>query len=164
MRTVILDECKRVSWFNYFKQSYLYLVHFSKNKLAINYLLTLTFFFFLLFRAPPAAYGGSQTGVESELQLPAYATAAATSDLSRVCDLHHSSWQRQILNPLNEIGDRTLNLTVPSRIHFCCITMGTAPILTFGINYSYLFPSSSPILNCRTKSLLGGGRRKRVWN
>ena len=46
MRTVILDECKRVSWFNYFKQSYLYLVHFSKNKLAINYLLTLTFFFF----------------------------------------------------------------------------------------------------------------------
>ena len=30
-------------------------------------------------------------GVESELQLPAYATA--TPDLSHVCDLHHSSWQ-----------------------------------------------------------------------
>ena len=30
-------------------------------------------------------------GVESELHLPSYATATATRDLSRVCDLHHSS-------------------------------------------------------------------------
>ena len=29
-------------------------------------------------------------GVESELQLPAYATATATWDLSHVCNLHHS--------------------------------------------------------------------------
>ena len=46
-------------------------------------------------------------GVESELQLPAYTTAAATQDWSRVCDLHHSSWQCQILNPLIEAKDRT---------------------------------------------------------
>ena len=32
--------------------------------------------------------------VESELQLLAYATA--TPDPSCVCDLHHSSWQRQM--------------------------------------------------------------------
>ena len=38
-------------------------------------------------------------GVESELQLPAYATATATPDPSRVCDLHHSWQQHQILNP-----------------------------------------------------------------
>ena len=44
-------------------------------------------------------------GVESELQLPAYTTATATQDLSRVCDLHHSSGQRQILNPLNKARD-----------------------------------------------------------
>ena len=31
-------------------------------------------------------------GAESELQLPAYTTAAATPDLSCVGDLHHSSW------------------------------------------------------------------------
>jgi len=49
-------------------------------------------------------------GVESELQLPAYITATATWDLSRVCDLNHSSWQCQILNPLNEARDQTLNL------------------------------------------------------
>ena len=30
-------------------------------------------------------------GVKLELQLPAYDTAAATQDLSRVCNLHHSS-------------------------------------------------------------------------
>ena len=37
-------------------------------------------------------------GVESELELLAYATATAMQDLSRVCDLHHSSWQWQICN------------------------------------------------------------------
>ena len=36
-------------------------------------------------------------GVESELQLPAYTTATAMPDLSRVYNLHHSS--RQHLDP-----------------------------------------------------------------
>ena len=66
-------------------------------------------------------------GVESQLQLPAYATAAATAtpDLSCVCDLHHSSRQRWILNPLSEARDGTRNLMVPSRIRFPCTMMGT---------------------------------------
>ena len=37
----------------------------------------LLFLVFLLFRAIPMAYEGSQAGVEVELQLPAYATATA---------------------------------------------------------------------------------------
>ena len=41
-------------------------------------------------------------GVESELQLPAYTTATATPDPSRVWELHHSSWQWGILNPLRD--------------------------------------------------------------
>ena len=49
-------------------------------------------------------------GVESELQLLAYATATAMPDLSHVCNLHHSSRQRQILKPLSEARDRTQNL------------------------------------------------------
>ena len=49
-------------------------------------------------------------GGESELQLPAYTTATAMQDLSRVCDLHHSSQQHRILNPLSETRDRTRNL------------------------------------------------------
>ena len=64
-------------------------------------------------------------GVQSELQLPAYATASATSDLSRNCNLHHSSQQRCILKPLSEARDRTRNLMVPSQIRFCCARTGT---------------------------------------
>ena len=41
-------------------------------------------------------------GVELELQVSATATAAR--DLSHVCDLHHTSWQHQILNPLTGLG------------------------------------------------------------
>jgi len=55
-------------------------------------------------------------GVESELQLPAYATAIATQDPSRVFDLCHSSQQRQILNPLSEARDRTCVLMDTSRV------------------------------------------------
>ena len=44
-------------------------------------------------------------GVKPELQLLAYATAVP--DLSCICDLHHSSRQRQILNPLSGVRDQT---------------------------------------------------------
>ena len=44
-------------------------------------------------------------GVKLELQLLAYATATATPDLSRIYNLHHSSWQCRILNPLSEARD-----------------------------------------------------------
>ena len=46
-------------------------------------------------------------GAKSELQLPAYTTATTPPDPSHVCDLHHNSWQRQILNLLSEARDRT---------------------------------------------------------
>ena len=39
--------------------------------------------------------------VTSELQLPAYTTATAMPDPSRICDLHRSSRQRQIPDPLS---------------------------------------------------------------
>ena len=55
-------------------------------------------------------------GVELELQPPAYAIATATWDPSRVCNLHHGSQPRWILNPLSRARDRTCNLMVPSRI------------------------------------------------
>ena len=40
--------------------------------------------------------------VKSELHLPAYTTATAMPDPSRVCDVHQSSRQPRILNPLFE--------------------------------------------------------------
>ena len=53
---------------------------------------------------------GPRLGVESEPQLLAYTTGTATQDLSCDNDLHHSSWQCRLLNPLREAGDRTHNL------------------------------------------------------
>ena len=68
-------------------------------------------------------------GAQSELQLLAYVTATATPDPSHICDLHDSSQQHRILNPLCEAGDRTHNLMVPGRIHFCCAMMETLHVL-----------------------------------
>ena len=58
-----------------------------------------------LFRATPTAVEVSRLGVKSELKLLAYATATATPDPRHVCDLHHSSWQCQIFNPLSRARD-----------------------------------------------------------
>ena len=46
-------------------------------------------------------------GVESELQLPAYATDMATLDPSCICNLCSSLQQCWILNPLSEARDQT---------------------------------------------------------
>ena len=43
-------------------------------------------------------------GVEPELQLLAYTTTIAMQDASHICNLHHSSQQRQIFNPLIKAG------------------------------------------------------------
>ena len=54
-------------------------------------------------------------GVQLELWLLAYSTATEMPDLSHVCDEHHSSWQRWVLNPLIEARDRTHILMDPIR-------------------------------------------------
>ena len=108
-------------------------------------------FFFFFFMAPPTAYGRSWARDESELQLqptpdplthcsglgigpvppqqlellPAYATATAMPDPRCICGLYHSSWQRQILNPLSEARDRTRILMATSRVRFHEATAGT---------------------------------------
>ena len=75
-------------------------------------------------------------GVTLELQLLAYITATATWDSSHVCDLHHSSRQCRILNPLIEARDRNRNLMVPSQIRFRFATMGT-PAGAIAINNNF---------------------------
>ena len=50
---------------------------------------------------------------------PAYATAIATPDPSFSCDLHHSSWQHPILNPLSGAQDQTCNFVDASCVCFC---------------------------------------------
>ena len=58
--------------------------------------------------------------VESE-----YVTATATQDLSLIRDLHPSSQQHWILNPLSEARDQTHILMNTSQICFHCATVGT---------------------------------------
>ena len=81
------------------------------------------FFFFGLFRAAPAHVEVPRLGVESELLLPTYTTAR--SDPSHVCDLHHSSQQHWIFNPLSRARDRTQVLMDTSWVCYCWATMGT---------------------------------------
>ena len=87
------------------------------------------FFFFFFLRPYQWHIEVPRVGVQSELQPPACVTATATPDLS--FDLHHSSWQRQILNPLGEARDKARNLMVPSRIRFHCITTDTPDFIKF---------------------------------
>ena len=81
----------------------------------------------------------SRLGVELELQLPAYTTAM--QDLNRVCDLHHSSRQHQILNALSKARDQTCLLTNPSCIVNHSAMMGT-PFKSLGIFNSHNFQIS----------------------
>ena len=73
--------------------------------------------------------------VKLKLQLPDNTTATAMPDPSCVCNLHHSSRQHRILNPLSEVRDQTRNLLVPSQIHFRCTTVGTPILSSFKHKY-----------------------------
>ena len=93
---------------------------------------THSFFSFCLFLGlHPWHMEVPRLGVQSELQLLAYARATAMPYLSLVCDLQHSSQQHWILNPLNGARDRTLKLMVPSWIHSRCTMVGTPTFLFF---------------------------------
>ena len=74
------------------------------------------FFVFCFFRAAFMAYGGSQARGHIGAAVPAYATDATTRDPSHVCNLYRTSWQCQILNPLNEARNQTRVLMDASRV------------------------------------------------
>ena len=57
-------------------------------------------------------------GVESDLQLPAYATDTAMPDPSRIWDLHCSSGQHQVLNPVSKARDQTQILRDINQVKF----------------------------------------------
>ena len=61
-------------------------------------------------------------------------------DPSCVCDLHHSSQQCQIPNPLSKARDRTRILIDISWLHVHCATMGTPRSST----YNCLFHETNP--------------------
>ena len=63
--------------------------------------------------------------VKLELHLPATVTATAMGNPRCICNLHHSSEQHQIPNPLSKARDWTCILMDTSWICFQCTTMGT---------------------------------------
>ena len=65
------------------------------------------FFYFCFLGLYPWHMEVPRLGVQLELQLPAYTTGTATLDPSHICDLHYSSQQCWILNPLSEASDQT---------------------------------------------------------
>ena len=100
-------------------------------------LLVFCFFIFLIFRATLAAYGSSQA--RGLIGAAAWVTTTATAmpDLSWVCNLHLSSRQCRILNPLSEVRDQTHVLMDTSWVSCRWATVGT-PHSTFLKQSGYL--------------------------
>ena len=111
------EEWIKKMWYIYTMEYYSAI---KRNKIPAFYFLFFIFLFFLSFRyffGPlPRHMEVPRLGVELELQPLAYARATTTLDLSRVCNLHHSSRQCRILNPLIKARNRTCNLMVSSQI------------------------------------------------
>ena len=71
-----------------------------------------SFYLFLFFRAVLMAHGGPQAKAVGLHQ------SRSNIRFEPCCDLHHSSQQHRILNPLSEARDQTYVLTDASQICF----------------------------------------------
>ena len=128
-------------------------------------------YLFIFFRPHRRHMEVPRLGAESELQLPAYTTATATPGPSRICDLHHSSWQCQILNLLSEARDRTCILmdtmsgSSPAEpqwepLDFHSEAVGSA-LVSWGSHHKA--PQTWGLNNRTFSPLSPGGQRPQVW-
>ena len=120
------------------------------------YYTSFLFVCFCLFRAKPSAYGSSQARgwVGATATAVGLHHSTATWHPSRICDLQHSSWQCQILNPLSEARDWTCILVDASQIRFRWAMMGT-PLLHFwfgAVEWDdvYVVSTMCPWIFCKT--------------
>ena len=126
---------KRLAWFSlHTTHLFIYLISYICMYMWLSYIyihvcicLSLLFLFIYLFiylfSGPHLQHMEvPRLVVESELQLPAFATATETWDPSCVYNLHHSSRQNTILNSLSEARDQTHIFMGTSQIHFHCAT------------------------------------------
>ena len=74
---------------------------------------------FFISRAVPEAYGCFQARGQIGTATAGLYHSHSNAGPSCICNLHHSSRQRRILNPLSEAKDRTCVLRDTSRSHFC---------------------------------------------
>jgi len=90
------------------------LVHFQESSILSytiqiprrGFFFSLSLFFFL-FRASPATYGGSQARGRIGAAAANLHHSHSNTGSGHICNLHHSSWQHWVLNPLSEARDRT---------------------------------------------------------
>ena len=106
-------------------------------------------------------------GVKWKLLLLAYATATATQDLSCDWDLHHSSWQCWILNPLSKARDQTRILMDTSQIRYHWGMIGT-PWLQRSWGWCSTFPGTTleTLLSLHPSTQKGKGgllQRQAYW-
>ena len=93
-------------------QIYIIFLCYRLNRIQF-YILCNYFFFFVFLQSHLRHMEVPRPGVQSELQLPAYATAPATWYLSHICVLCLSLWQCGIRNSLSEAAsDRILTETM----------------------------------------------------
>ena len=100
------------------------------------------FIFVFFFRATPAALGSSQLGSNLSGQLRSYATATATWEPRCVGDLHYSSQQCRLLNPLSEARDWTCILMDTCQVHYYQAMTGTPKDASWHV-FSSLLSSGS---------------------
>ena len=62
-----------------------------------------------------------------------------TCDLSSISNLHHSSRQRRILNPLRETRDLTRFLMDTSWVHYHCATVGNPSLVLLMLSNSGIY-------------------------
>ena len=117
-------------------------LYHSRNSGNLFLIFILVFIYFFAFLGPyPQHMEMPRLGVESELLLLPYARDTATPDLSHICNLHHSSWQRQVLNPLSGARDPTLIFMHTSQVHYHWATTETPKIIRY-LKYTSCFFSS----------------------
>ena len=70
----------------------------------------------VVFRAALVGYGSSQARCQVRAAAATYTTVTTTQVPSLDCDLHHSSWQHQILKPLSRARNQTCVLMDTSQV------------------------------------------------
>ena len=116
----------------------------------------------IFLRTKPMAYEVLRLRVTLELHLLAYTTATARQNLSCVCNLRHSSWQHQNLNPLSRARDGTHILMDTSWVCYCWATIGTPFSPKWIQLFLHTFIESNAGLDTNGEDMLPGGKIKCV--
>ena len=119
-------------------------------------LLNCTFLFIYLFNLFSGLQGMQvqhmevpRLGVESDCSCQPTPQPQATHNSRYICNLHHSSQQCRMLNPLRGARDGIRILMDASWVRFCWATTGTPELYTFNWPTGYIL--LTPILSFKRK-------------